>query len=556
MNRLSLQTTTPAKTGASSFWPWMLALAVLWFGNLQYRVLTDPDEGRYAEIPREMLASGDWLAPHLNGIQYLEKPPLQYWGTASLFAVLGNDIWVSRLWTAGLGFGLIWMTWRAGRRWYDEPAGRYAALILGSSLLFYSMAHVNTLDMGLTFFISAALIAFIDAQRALQPRRLLWVTWCMLGLAVLQKGLVGLVLPGFALALYVFIQRDWAMLRRLGLISGVLIVLAINLPWWWLMQRRNSGFVDWFFVHEHYTRFTTNEHGRSQPWWYFSALLLIGLLPWLEPVARGAVAGWHRKTAGLSVERLLLLWAAAVFIFYSPSGSKLAPYILPMVPPLALLAGRELSRAPAPHRLLRSSLILAALMALGLAAMPWIRTYIQAPSERAAGYAEIAQWGLAAGLVLGAAVIVSIWLLRPASRAAGPAVGVLATGMVASLALLSNGSNVIERWRGTAQIVAAVREHSAAASPLYCVDVYPQSVIYLLGRTCVVVGDHGELETQFDDGAINYLPAIDDFVAAWRREERPVAIIDAPTWLRLQTRSLPATVAFENSTTVVIVKRS
>jgi 4-amino-4-deoxy-L-arabinose transferase-like glycosyltransferase len=556
MNRLSFQTRTRSDAGASSFWPLLLALAVLWFGNIQYRVLTDPDEGRYAEIPREMLASGDWLAPHLNGIQYLEKPPLQYWGTASLFAALGNDIWVSRLWTAGLGFCLLGIIWRAGRRWYDEAAGRYAALILGSSLLFYSLAHVNTLDMGLTFFMTTALVAFIDAQRAPQRRRLLWVTWCMLGLAVLQKGLVGLVLPGFALALYVLIQRDWALLRRLGLISGILIVLAINLPWWWLMQKRNAGFFDWFFVHEHYTRFTTNEHGRSQPWWYFSALLLLGLLPWLEPVARGVVTGWRRQTAGLSAERFLILWAAAIFIFYSPSGSKLAPYILPMLPPLALLAGRELARASAPDRALRSSLILASLMAMGLVLMPWIRTHLQVPGERAAGYTEIAQWGLVGGLALGAAVIGSAWLLRPASHATGTAVGVLATGLVAALALLSNGSNAIERWRGTAQIVAAVRDHSDAVSPLFCVDMYPQSAIYLLGRTCVVVGDHGELETQFDDGDSNYLPGLDEFIAAWRREERPVAIIDTSTWQRLQTQSLPATVAFENSTTVVIVKRS
>ena len=149
-------------------WPlWALAalLALLWFGNLGLRSLTDPDEGRYAEIPREMLSTGDWVIPHLNGIQYLEKPPLQYWATAALYSAFGVHPWVSRLYTAAMGFAALLVIGFAGARLYGPAAGLYAALILASSALFYVMAHLNTLDMGLTFYLSMALVACVFAQR-------------------------------------------------------------------------------------------------------------------------------------------------------------------------------------------------------------------------------------------------------------------------------------------------------------------------------------------------------------------------------------------------------
>src|SRR5262245_23537912 len=160
----------------------VLALGALWFANLGVRTLVEPDEGRYAEIPREMLASGDWLAPHLNGIQYLEKPPLQYWGTAALYRVLGVSPWVSRLYNTGLAFLLVILVWRAGIRLYGAAAGRLAALMLASGVLFYSLAHVNTLDMGLTLWLTAGVLGLLYWNGAAKSRGFLWVAWCCLGL--------------------------------------------------------------------------------------------------------------------------------------------------------------------------------------------------------------------------------------------------------------------------------------------------------------------------------------------------------------------------------------
>ena len=197
----------------------LLAFAAIWFSNLEYRKLVNPDEGRYAEIPREMVASGDWTTPRLNDIKYFEKPALQYWATAVAFTLFGEHQWTARLWSALTGFLGVLMVFFTGRRLFGEEAGWNAALVLASSLLWVLIGHVNTLDMGVSFFLSAAVCAFLLAQHdAAQARaRRLWMLacWAALALAVLSKGLIGLVLPGAALALYFLVERDWRLAGRL-----------------------------------------------------------------------------------------------------------------------------------------------------------------------------------------------------------------------------------------------------------------------------------------------------------------------------------------------------
>src|SRR6476660_809673 len=116
------------------------------------RRLANPDEGRYSEISREMAASGDWVTPRLNGIKYFEKPPLQYWATAAAYKAFGEHHWTARLWPALTGFLGVLLMFHVGARLYGRDAGVYAALVLGSSLLYTLMGHILTLDMGLTFF--------------------------------------------------------------------------------------------------------------------------------------------------------------------------------------------------------------------------------------------------------------------------------------------------------------------------------------------------------------------------------------------------------------------
>ncbi len=144
----------------------LLAVAILWFSNIEYRKLIKPDEGRYAEIPREMVVSGDWVTPRLNDLKYFEKPPLQYWATAVAYALFGQHQWTARLGAALTGFAGMVLVGFAGTRLFGREAGLYAAILLGGSALYVLMAHINTLDMGVTFFITLGIAGLLLAQQA------------------------------------------------------------------------------------------------------------------------------------------------------------------------------------------------------------------------------------------------------------------------------------------------------------------------------------------------------------------------------------------------------
>ena len=349
----------------------LLVFIVLWFSGLGYRKLANPDEGRYAEIPREMVVSHDWVTPRLNGIKYFEKPPLQYWATATAYTLFGVSEWATRLWPALTGFLTVLVIGWAGARLFGLAAGAAAALILIGNIYFSVMGHIATLDMGLAFFMSLALVCFLRAQAAsadmnpLQrdvdpPRRdadqrqRYWMMGAAAAsaCAVLSKGVVAIALPGLALIFYSLAQRDVSIWRRLHPIASSAVFLAIAAPWFIAVSRANPEFLRFFFIHEHLERYTTATHHREGPLWYFLPILLIGLVPWIGLLPRAVRAAWlaprpvgtARTQGTFSNERFLVAWALAIFIFFSASHSKLPAYVLPLVPALALLVGREVAR--------------------------------------------------------------------------------------------------------------------------------------------------------------------------------------------------------------------
>jgi 4-amino-4-deoxy-L-arabinose transferase-like glycosyltransferase len=347
---------TSAVDQRPSFWLRDLLLLTLacvsLFGfMLGNRALGTPDEARYSEIPREMVASGDYLTPRLNGEKYFEKPVLFYWLQAASIRLFGLSEWSLRLWNALFAlFGAL-SVYVAGRLLFDRRTGVIATVILATSFLYYFMSRIVTLDMAVSVLISASLFAFLIGIRlpAGWPRRLsLWGFYIFAALAVLTKGLIGIVLPALAIAIWIAVLGQWRLLKTMQLPSGLILFMLIAAPWHILVTQVNPEFLQFYFIHEHLQRFLTKIHHHYEPPWFFIPILLLGLFPWsvflIQAVKRNLVFTWaerHQHQEAL----FLVIWASAIFLFFSASDSKLIPYILPVFPPLAILIGRYLAIA-------------------------------------------------------------------------------------------------------------------------------------------------------------------------------------------------------------------
>jgi 4-amino-4-deoxy-L-arabinose transferase-like glycosyltransferase len=487
---------------------WVL-VAVVWFGTLGIRPLYKADESRYGEISREMVASGDWLTPRLNGFKYFEKPPLQYWATAALFVVLGEGDWVARLWTALLGIAGIALTGYAANRLFGRPTGWYAAAVLAGSPLYVVLGQVNTLDMGVTFFLSAAMFALV-------LERPLWF-WIACALAVLSKGLIGIVLPGGAIVLYLLLKRDWSLVRRLRLISGGVLFLLITAPWFIAVSARNPEFAHFFFVQEHFQRFTSEMHQRVHPWWYFVPVLAAGMAPWLVPLGHAAARALRERS---DAELLLWCWVVVVFIFFSASGSKLPPYILPIFPALALLAARSLT--PGVLRVQSGLLLLAALVA----AYGVHRYAADGP------YAAYGDWLVASALILAASAGVA-HVLAHQGRVAGAVLAMAAGALVATQLGLAAHRTLAGRF-SVAATVAALPERPAPDVPVYALEKYDHTLPWNLRRTVTMVGYRDELGVAIDWEPQKFVPDLAAFAQRWRGEPRAWAFVSADQVERLR----------------------
>src|SRR5574343_664958 len=215
---------TPTYRGPGRWFATLLALSILaclWFFSLDVRALIKPDEGRYAEIAREMALSGDFITPTLNGLKYFEKPPLQYWAPALGFQAFGLHEWVARLWTALTGFAGIWLAWLTGSQLFGRRSGVLAAAVLMSCLLYNVIGHMNTLDMGFSFFLQLTISGFLlgvvmPAHSSLVAHRWRMAMWSGLGLAVLSKGIAALVLCGGTLIIVSMLTQDWKVWQRMN----------------------------------------------------------------------------------------------------------------------------------------------------------------------------------------------------------------------------------------------------------------------------------------------------------------------------------------------------
>ncbi len=531
-----------APTPSDTETPWgrdLVLLAVVFGVLLAWRLgsapLANPDEGRYAEIPREMVASGDWVTPRLDGVPYFEKPPLMYWVVAATCRVLGPSEWSLRLAPALFALGGIFATYGAARRIYGRDAGLWAALALGTSLLYLGLGHILILDMPLSVLMSATLFCFILGVR--EPpgagrRWLFYGLYASAALATLTKGLEGFLVTGAVMFLWLIFLGQWGRLRPLYLPSGIVLFLAIAAPWYVLVARRNPGWAHFFFVYEHWERFTDKGHGRYEPFWFFIPVLVGGLFPWtgfLWGSLRDALAGgWARRRENAEAW-FFVTWAVFIFLFFSASSSKLVTYILPLFPALAVLIGRWLARVlPGPDSFarikpgLRVFGFLCGLLAAALCVIVlrpgMLRDPIQATALRP--YAFI----MAAILVVGGMRALVPRGSTGSERGRGAVVAMTAT-FVFLFGVLVFAMPVID-VRSTKDIAVAARGLVRPGDRVYHYHGFFHDFTYYTGDVVGLVHYRDELELQFLDPAELKARFIDDdeFRREWAAPERVFAV--------------------------------
>ncbi len=540
-----------------TLWLMLLALVVIWFGNLEYRKLIKPDEGRYAEIAREMVASGDWVTPHLNDFKYFEKPPLQYWATAVAFEVFGEHQWTARLWTALTGFLGVLLAGFVGLRLFGREAGLYAALILGSSMLYALMAHVNTLDMGVTFFISLGIFSLLLAQQeSAIPLRRNWMVlaWAAMALAVLSKGLMGVILPGAALFLYSLLNRDSAVWLRMHWIIGLLAFFAVAAPWFVLVMQANPEFFQFFFIHEHFERFLTKVHARYQPWYYFVPILLFGMLPWTVLMFDTVLRTWRDSASQarhFSPERFLLVWVVFVYLFFSVSSSKLPSYLLPMFPALALLMGKQVAAMPARRLFWLIVPVLPLLLVFLFAMGPLVNQQSENPVQFEM-YSAYANWIM---------VAVMIWLLGVAGALYGirrdrkmSAIGILALSTLLAAQIGASGYDTIARERSGFLIAEAIASQIKPDTPFYSIENYEQTLPFYLKRTLILVDFKDEMAFGIQQEPHKWIPDIATFAQRWNSDKEAYAIMPLRVFPELEKKGLAMKEMYRDHQIVVVSK--
>ncbi len=327
----------------------LIVIGSLYFILLGNRPLFVPDEGRYAEIAREMVANNDYITPYLNGIKYFEKPVLFYWLQSGAIKLAGLTLFSLRMVNALLGVLGCLLTYFVARQRYGRLTGLLAALILGTSLLYFVMAHMISLDLPVTVTLSATLYAvLLGSQQPLGLNRRLYflAAAAAAALAVLTKGLIGIVFPVMIVGLWLTLLGELRTLRHYYLGSSLLLFLLIAAPWHVLVQWRNPEFFYFYFIEQHFLRYTTKEIGHYQPVWFFIPTLILGFFPWIVFLPQAIVKAWSwtfKERHHYRHELFFLIWAFTIFLFFSFSKSKLIPYILPLFPPLAILTARYLT---------------------------------------------------------------------------------------------------------------------------------------------------------------------------------------------------------------------
>ena len=311
---------------------------LLYIMPLGVRPMVIPDESRYAEIPREMIASGDWVVPSLNGLRYFEKPVLGYWLSAASMVLFGQNAFAARFPSAvavGISALFLFLIVRrfAGGYWM----GIIAALVFLTCIEVFGVGVFSVLDSIFSMFVTAALISFFFAYmevKSFKKTGFLTLFGIFCGLAFLTKGFLAFAITVIIIVPFMIWEGQWKELFRISWIPIVTAVI-ISLPWSIMIHFREPDFWNYFFWGEHIKRFMSDNAQHSYPFWFFIPIIIGGALPWTVLFPSAISGRWKRRLKAPLI-RFVICWFLFLFLFFSISKGKLGTYILPCFPPLAI----------------------------------------------------------------------------------------------------------------------------------------------------------------------------------------------------------------------------
>jgi len=509
---------------------------VIFFFHLGAYGFWEPDEARYGEIAREMLAMRDFIVPHLNYVAYVEKPPLLYWVTALSFRIFGIDEFAARLVPAISALLGVLATFIFGNRVMGRRRALMAAAILATAPLYAVMSQVLTTDMLLSALTTIAIFAlFLHYQ---EGGTWCWIAYVAMGLATLTKGPVGIALP--TLTMVVFLWWEGALrgsLRRFRAIAGALLVLAIVAPWFIAISIREPGFVDFYFVGEHLRRIFDSSFSHGEPFYFYVVPVIAGLLPWSMLVP---FLTW-RRMAPNPARRYCVIASMVIIATFSASSGKLIPYIIPAFPPLAvLLADGIISCAwPDATRALRSPdsrILMESGPLLGLLGAGVIIAAIEAASFRTP-YPMLVQpelFAIGGILVFGGAMTAVAF----SARLTGAGLSLIVITLAGALCAGTWARLAAEPMRSYASLSRAVAERAPNAQ-IICYHRYAQGLPFYTRRRVIVVGPLSELRfgaERASDAKDYFFSSDSDLMRLWNRSGDVVLVLDAGDLARLKDR--------------------
>ena len=314
----------------------LLIFLPIWLFVLSWiRPLSVPDEGRYGDISRSMFESGDWLIPRINSLPFMHKPPLLHWLSSIFMELFGMHIWVLRLVPVLAATLMLVSLFLFVRKHISERVAQLTAIILGTNLLFFGSSEYINHDLLLASWITVSVLCFVDFTISAR-KSILFLGYFAGAAAFLSKGLIGVLIPSMILLPWLLYTKQWKKIPSLLNPFAILLFILLVSPWLYAVQLKYPQFLHYFFIDQQFSRFSSKEFNNKQPWYFYLLILFVSYLPWIFASRFQSIKTVFQNYKQSTLLALLIWWFISVTVFFSIPPSKLAGYILPAVPPLAI----------------------------------------------------------------------------------------------------------------------------------------------------------------------------------------------------------------------------